>query len=533
MAHRRGQAFHVTGMEGSSYTQPPAEKQPSVETSSSSSATDRQGFLHSVYPSSGADDNATIGTHAAHCSNSKHSSGSNRKAAIPQQEGKAPEHRHLNFCANNCSKAETVGRPSVSRPPVPEISRHGGGHRTSEASNASSSSCESRAVANKADYFLQAVKAAQLHKTTEPEFTRDGPRTATASNAGTGSSEQNTGNFGIHSECGTATAAAVRRRTVDAPDRFSARNAFLFLQYIPHSPVTVHLLPCRISFTGTAPVRRYFRPWRLPTPSHTHVAKIRRQVISSAELPKEAGDKVKRANTGAQSTQVKPVLDNDMKNAVNSLEFAKKLPSPNPECQASPSRLDTHTNRDEHLSSCFEGPVDNIDEMPEDTSPPQLFEALLHGRLLRGVSLPFKQGSHSSRKNQHRQYNAETERGADSPFTEDVQAYIVMRKSVTSDHGEGHTPVMTSAHTVKKSMLADLDADRKSRCEQTLAGAAPAHASVERKRGFLGIAEFVPLARVKQLCYWNHDTMPTPLDDVPQALAFMQLARIVHSMNDD
>ncbi|PFH37882.1 ribonuclease H1/H2 small subunit protein [Besnoitia besnoiti] len=282
-----------------------------------------------------------------------------------------------------------------------------------------------------------------------------------------------------------------------------------------------HLLPCKISFTGAAAVKRHFRPliaYAVPEeqrddgahPGGTSKKREReeRPAVASADADRNGIHNNENVlPSGLQPLQT-PHCAVPSSTAVPSSGFGGK--SEDGAEKADPKKAEAAAGATGEMSD----------------SEPVVLEALLHGRLLRGLAVPLARPSGSSGK----QGDAQSEKVNASPqrdntmgwyLTEGCQGYVVSVTDRERDGDEGE----------------EVDGED---CEGKHEGASgkeetrwKAAKGTPPSPPVTGRKELIPLGSLSHLCYWQQDVLPTPTDDVMQALAFMRAITAMHDWRDE
>ncbi|PHJ15093.1 ribonuclease h1 h2 small subunit protein [Cystoisospora suis] len=262
---------------------------------------------------------------------------------------------------------------------------------------------------------------------------------------------------------------------------------------------TVHLLPCKISFTGDGSVRKYFRPHRAyGTPAedagqHTTSCDATERVQTPASV-----------GTGEDHVRIVSPL----------------VASPRSSFQGPARDRGEATGGLGHVEEQLCRPVacDTVRE-------PTVVEALLHGRLMRGLCIPLTRNesdcntSTGPRLKTNQPVEETHEEHGDSGRKENLllslaggcRGFVV---TVAKRKNAQEVEVVEEGEEMKQK-------EKRGRQQHV----------VQRQRE--ADKEVIPLGALSHLCYWQQDALPSPTDDVLQLLAFMRLASAVHDWSDD
>ncbi|CBZ52793.1 conserved hypothetical protein [Neospora caninum Liverpool] len=271
---------------------------------------------------------------------------------------------------------------------------------------------------------------------------------------------------------------------------------------------TAHVLPCKISFTGDAPVRRHFRPqvaYAVPDEDEAQTPE--------AHAPAEGGEAGNEGSATASASGAE-----DSRDTENVPPVSQSKGTLGPDCAASPAASlrtkKTDTARDAEKAAVQTPAL-------SDTAPVVL-EALLHGRLLRGLSLPLSRVSFGSKTRGKPEGQTSSSKDASNEkgwfLTEGCEGYVVaVAQRQEPDEGV----------EIEDDACEDAPAMRKEHAK------ADALKAADKTPPFAPRKELVPLGALSHLCYWQQDALPSPTDDMVQLLAFMRLVTAMHDWRDE
>ncbi|KEP66213.1 UNVERIFIED_CONTAM: ribonuclease H1/H2 small subunit protein [Hammondia hammondi] len=310
----------------------------------------------------------------------------------------------------------------------------------------------------------------------------------------------------------SAAASQWRRRPRVSPasdSAFFSSRVFGDVRALPRDErlggvAAAHLLPCKISFTGHAPVRRHFRP------------QVAYALLDAYEAEEPEAQAKEKEDTDTVSTGAE-----DSRESENVPPASQSTLVRGPDC-ASPSCADASlVKKGESGKAVGARQAENgaAQTPPLSETEPVVLEALLHGRLLRGLSLPLSRHAlPSKRLGKKSEGNADsadasTDKGNGWFLTEGCEGFVV-----------------AAAPRQEPDEQVEVDDDA---CEEANSEEKTEKLQTVENPPLAPRKELIPLGALSHLCYWQQETLPSPADDVMQLLSFMRLATAMHDWRDE
>ncbi|KYF40614.1 ribonuclease H1/H2 small subunit protein [Toxoplasma gondii ARI] len=311
----------------------------------------------------------------------------------------------------------------------------------------------------------------------------------------------------------SAAASQWRRRPRVSPASDSAFFSSRVFGDVPALPrderlggvAAAHLLPCKISFTGNAPVRRHFRP------------QVAYAVLGADEAEVPEAQAKEKEDSDTVSTGVE-----DSRESENLPPASQSTRVRDPNC-ASPRCADASlVKKGESGKAGGARQAENgaAQTHPLSETAPVVLEALLHGRLLRGLSLPLShhalpsKGLKKKPEGSADSADASPDRGNGWFLTEGCEGFVV-------------------AAAPRQEPDEQVEIDDDDACEEANSEGKTEKLQTVENPPVAPRKELIPLGALSHLCYWQQETLPSPTDDVMQLLSFMRLATAMHDWRDE